>query len=113
MSLDLVYVACLQARLHFGDGLRCGGLIVNDLLCDAFEIDEQLQNIFRDDRQTLRDGEQAVEDVVGDARVFHRERVKRADGVGEFERDLLDRVDHVLVILDHLADVVQRVGELI
>lgn len=113
MSLDLVHVACLQSRLHFGDRLRCGRLVVNDLLRDAFEIDEQLQNIFRDDRQTLRDGEQAVEDVVGDARVFHRERVKRADGVGQFERDLLNRVDHVLVVLDHFADVVERVAEFV
>ena len=113
VTLDLVHITGFQAGLHirncFG-GLR---LIIDDLLCNAFEIDQHLKDILRDDRKTSRDGEESIENIVGNACIFHRECVKRANRVRQLERDLLDRIDHVLMILDHFANVIQRVGQFI
>ena len=53
MSLDLVHTASLEAGLHVGDGLCGGGGVVNDLLGNAFEIDEESHDIFRNDGKTL------------------------------------------------------------
>ena len=113
VSLDLVHVSGLQPGLHIRNGPGCRNVGVNNFLRDAFEIDEQLQNVLRDDRQSFCNREKPVKNVVCNAGVFHRERVERPDGLRQFERDLLDRVNHVFVILDHFADVVQRVGEFV
>jgi len=113
MTLDLVHITGLQARLYICDCFGGLCLIINDFLRDTFEIDQHLQDVLWDDRKTSRDREESFENIVCNARIFHSERVKRANGVRQLERNLLDRVDHVLVILDHSADVIQRVGQLV
>ena len=113
MTLDLVHVTGLQARLYICDCFGGLCLIINDFLCDTFEIDQHLQDVLRDDGKTSGDREESIENTIGYACIFHGKRVKRANGVRQLERNLLDRVDHVLVILDHSADVIQRVGQLV
>jgi hypothetical protein len=36
-----------------------------------------------------------------------------ADGIGQLEGDLLDRVDHGFVFFDHAGDVIQGIGQLV
>ncbi len=45
-----------------------------------------------------------------DAGVLHGQGVQRPDRTGQLQRHFLDGVDHLRVILDHLADLVERTG---
>jgi hypothetical protein len=51
--------------------------------------------------------------IVCNGCIFHGERMESADGVGKFEGDLLDRVDHGFVFFDHAGDVIQGIGQLV
>ncbi len=106
VRLEFVRVACAKPGLHVGDGFRSGCLVVYDFLGDGFEVDQHLRNVLGDDGQILDDGEERVEDLVGGSGIFYGECVKRADGGSQFERDLLNGVDHLLVLFDDLRNVV-------
>src|SRR5215212_1750998 len=79
MTLDHVHIIGLQSRLHLCYCFGSLELIINDLLCYAFEIDQHLQDILRDDRESPCDGEESIENLVCNACIFHHESMKRAN----------------------------------
>jgi hypothetical protein len=109
VCLEFIGVASLAGRsVDICDGLWCGDFVVDDLLGDAFKVDQHLHYVLGDDGQVLENGQKHIQNLIGGAGVFDGERVQRADGRGQLNGDFLNRVDHFLVLLNDLGNVIDR-----
>jgi len=84
---------------------------VNDLLGDAFQAGQHLCHVLGNEGQAAQNGQEHVQDTIGDASVFYSQRVQRAEGVRQLQRHFLDQVYHFGIVFDHFADLIQRAGE--
>lgn len=105
MCLDLRYIPCPQTGPNVCDGLRSWFLIVNDLLSPPFHFDQQFLDVIRDEGDLADDGQDGIQNIIGDLGVFQRQCIQLANGFRQFQGDLLDAVDHAFVFVDHLGDV--------
>ena len=113
VSLDLVHIACAQARLHVGDRFYGGGFIIDNLLGNALQAGKQLHDIFWNDGKVAKNGQKTIQNLISGARIFNSEGMQRADGAGQLDGDLLNGVDHLFVLFDDLDDVGNGAGEFV
>ena len=76
MCLELIGIAGLQACVDVGNGLGGGDFVVDDLLGQAFEVNQHLHHILGDERQVLQDRQKHIQNLVGGAGIFDRESVQ-------------------------------------